>query len=82
MEHKNVSSRSTSDKALRLNLDDKKYDLEDKVLKRFNLKAQGKEVLQVDYKKAKKVFFIPISPPSQGVELIFSKRQYEVPEKK
>ena len=55
---------------------------ENKVLKRFVLKAQGKEVIQVDLQKTKKLFYVPISPPSESVELKFKERPYEIPEKK
>ncbi len=54
----------------------------DKVLEKFNLKAQGNKIIQVDYKKAKSLFYVPISPPFDGVQLKFSRRPYEIPEKK
>ncbi len=54
---------------------------ESKVLKRFVLKAQGKEVLQVDYSKVKTLYYVPVAPPFEAVELRFEQRPYEVPEK-
>jgi len=53
----------------------------EKVLKRFVLKPQGKEVIQVDYSKIKKLYYVPIAPPFEAVELKFGKKYYEIPPK-
>jgi hypothetical protein len=50
-----------------------------KVIKRFTLKRQGKEVLQVDMTKTKSLSYVPIAPAFESVELKFSKGPYEVP---
>ncbi|MBG60212.1 MAG: hypothetical protein CMJ16_07125 [Peredibacter sp.] len=55
----------------------------DKVLKRFTLFPSGMKdstfTLTVDFSKAKKVYYAPISPPFQEIPLEFSKGSYEVP---
>ena len=53
-----------------------------KVLKRFVLKPEGKEVIQVDYSKLKKLYYVPVAPPFESVELRFEQKPYEIPEKK
>lgn len=55
---------------------------ESKTLKRFNLKAQSSASVQVNYSKIKTLYFVSIAPPFQAVELKFSQRPYEIPEKK
>lgn len=52
-----------------------------KVIKRFVLKSQDSESVQVDYTKVKTLFYVSIAPPFQAVELKFSQRPYEIPEK-
>lgn len=54
---------------------------EDKVIKRFVLKAEGKEVIQVDFSKIKKLYYVPVSPPFEAAELKFSQGPYEIPPK-
>jgi hypothetical protein len=53
-----------------------------KVLKRFTLKKEGKEVLQIDTTKTKHLSYVPIAPAFESVDLKFSKGPYEVPEAK
>ena len=52
---------------------------EDKVIKRFVLKGDGKEVIQIDFSKVKKLYYVPVSPPFEAAELKFSQRPYEIP---
>lgn len=52
------------------------------IIKRFVLKSQGSKSLQVEYSKIKTLFYVSIAPPFQAVELKFSQRAYEIPEKK
>jgi hypothetical protein len=52
-----------------------------KVLKRFVLKPEGKEVIQVNFSKVKALYYVPVSPPFEAVKLIFKQRPYEIPEK-
>lgn len=54
---------------------------DDKVLKRFILKGEGKEVIQVDFTKISKLYYVPVSPPFEAAELKFSQRPYEIPPK-
>jgi hypothetical protein len=53
-----------------------------KVLKRFVLKPEGKEVIQVNFSKVKALYYVPVSPPFEAVELMFKQRPYEIPPKK
>jgi hypothetical protein len=53
-----------------------------KTLKRFNLKAQASASIQVNYTKIKTLYYVSIAPPFQAVELKFTQRPYEIPEKK
>ena len=53
----------------------------DKVLKRFVLKALGREVIQINFTKIKKLYYVPVSPPFEAAELRFSREAYEIPEK-
>ena len=55
---------------------------EQKVLKRFVLKPEGKEVIQLSLKGIKKLYYVPIAPPFEAAELRFEQRAYEIPEKK
>lgn len=53
----------------------------DKVIKRFVLQPEGKQVIQVDLTKTGTLYYVPLSPPSQEVVLKFAQGPYEVPEK-
>lgn len=53
---------------------------DDKVLKRFTLKREDKQVLQIDIKSIKKLIYVPIAPAFESVELKFKKEPYEIPE--
>jgi len=55
---------------------------EKKVLKRFVLKSQDSESIQINYSQLKTLYYVSIAPPFQAVELKFSQRPYEIPEKK
>ena len=52
-----------------------------KVLKRFVLKANGKEVLSVNMKKFDTLYYVPLSPPFEAAQLKFKQKVYEVPKK-
>ncbi len=54
---------------------------EDKVVKRFVLKPLGRQVIQIDFSKIDKVYYVPVSPPFEAAELKFSREAYEIPEK-
>ena len=53
-----------------------------KVLKRFVLKPNGKEVLSVNMKNTKSLFYVPLSPPFEAAHLKFKQKVYEIPKKK
>jgi len=54
---------------------------ENKVIKKFVLKGEGKEVIQIDFSKVNKLYYVPVSPPFEAAELKFSQRPYEIPPK-
>jgi len=55
---------------------------ESKVLKRFVLQPQGSQSLQVETTNLKHLYYVSVAPPFQAVELKFSERAYEIPERK
>ena len=54
---------------------------DDKVIRRFRLNPESKEVIQVEMKKVKHLKYLPISPPFEAAELKFNQKVYEIPEK-
>lgn len=52
-----------------------------KVLKRFVLKAGGKEVSSVNMKSTDTLFFVPLAPPFEAAKLRFNQKVYEIPKK-
>jgi len=48
----------------------------------FNIPADRTHSLTIDNTQRKKVIYYPLSPSFQEVELIFQKKQYEIPPKK
>lgn len=52
------------------------------VIERFVLKEQTSKSIQVKYNKINTLYYVSIAPPFQAVELKFSQRAYEIPEKK
>ena len=53
-----------------------------KALKKFAVEGGKTAIFQIKLPKDKKLYYFPISPPSQSVELIFNQRPYAVPEQK
>ena len=53
-----------------------------KVLRRFTLKREGKEVIQVKATHISGLSFVPIAPAFEEVELNFKAEPYEIPQKK
>jgi hypothetical protein len=51
------------------------------VIQRFVLAPQGSTSLQVNFSNIKSLFYVSVAPPFQAVELKFSQRAYEIPEK-
>lgn len=54
---------------------------EKKVLKRFVLRPNGKEVLSVNMKESDVLYYVPISPPFEAALLKFKQKVYEIPKK-
>ncbi len=55
---------------------------DEKVIKRFVLKAEEKEVFQVKLKGVKRLEYVPVAPPFESADLRFEQKPYEIPEKK
>lgn len=53
-----------------------------KVLKRFVLRPNGKEVLSVTMKGSDALYFVPLSPPFEAAQLKFKQKVYEIPKKR
>lgn len=53
-----------------------------KVLKRFVLTPNGKEVSSVNMKSTDTLYFVPLAPPFEAAKLEFNKKTYEIPAKK
>ena len=52
------------------------------VVERFILKPQTSKSFQVSFQGISTLFYVSVAPPFQAVELKFSQRAYEIPEKK
>ncbi len=53
-----------------------------KVLAHVRIPSQKSRSVQVRVKSTDRLYFVPISPPFQSVELIFSRDAYEIPPKR
>jgi len=53
--------------------------LRGRVLKNTHLKSKGFMAEKLIVKKHERIFFVPLSPPGQEVELIIGKKSYEIP---
>ena len=51
----------------------------DDVVKFVRINSGRSETVEIDNKTSKAIFFVPISPSFQEVELKFGKKQYEIP---
>lgn len=60
----------------------KVIDENDKVLKFVSIEPGQFRSIEVKFKKNSKLYFVPMSPSFQEVELVFGKKAYEVPPKK
>lgn len=54
---------------------------QDKVLKRFTMKAQSQKSIQLNINEFKDLFYVSVAPAFQAVELKFNEKPYEIPEK-
>lgn len=50
-------------------------------IKRFVLEANQNKTIEIDKKLINGLYFVPVSPPFQGVPLKFSQGKYEIPQK-
>ena len=57
-------------------------DENDKVLKFVSIEPGQFRSIEVKFKKNSKLYFVPMAPSFQEVELVFGKKAYEVPPKK
>ena len=53
-----------------------------RILKFVSIKSGLSEAVEIENKSAENVFFVPVSPAFQEVELVFGKKVYEIPSKK
>jgi hypothetical protein len=58
-----------------------KIATQDKNLIFVALKPRASRTIEVKYENIDQLFFIPLSPPFQSVELKFGLKPYEIPEK-
>ncbi len=58
-----------------------KFTVGKKLLKYVSVKSGNSETVEIENKTAGALFFVPVSPAFQDVELIFGKKAYEVPSK-
>ena len=70
-----VENRSLSDQVA-------KFIIQGKLLKHVAVRSGQTETIEIENKTNTNVFFVPISPAFQEVELIFDKKVYEIPSKK
>ena len=69
-----VENRSLSDQI-------GKFISNGKILKFVSVKTGKSETVEIENKASAQVFFVPVSPAFQEVELIFGKKAYEIPSK-
>lgn len=58
-----------------------KFVLGDKILKFISLPSGKSGVVEIENKTKNDIFYVPVSPASQEVPLIFGKKAYEIPPK-
>ena len=59
-----------------------KFVVQGKLLKYVAVKPGQTEPVEIENKTSANVFFVPVSPAFQEVELLFGKKAYEIPSKK
>lgn len=69
-----VENRSLSDQV-------GKFTAGEKILKYVSVRSGKNETVEIENKTSLPVFFVPVSPSFQDVELKFGKKAYEVPSK-
>ena len=70
-----VENRSLSDQL-------GKFTVQGRILKYVSVKSGMTEPVEIENKTSANVFFVPVSPAFQEVELLFGKKAYEIPSKK
>lgn len=70
-----VENRSLSDQL-------GKFTAQGKILKFVSVKSGSTETVEIENKTSANVFYVPVSPAFQEVELLFGKKAYEIPPKK
>jgi hypothetical protein len=58
-----------------------KFAVNGKTLKFVSIKSGATETVEIENKSGVNVKFVPISPAFQDIELIFGKKNYEIPPK-
>lgn len=69
-----VENRSLSDQI-------GKFTVQGKLLKYLSVKSGEAKSVEIENKSSSNVFFVPVSPAFQEVELNFGKKAYEIPSK-
>ena len=69
-----VENRSLSDQVA-------KFMVKGKNLKFVSIPSGKSQTVEIENKSAGPVYFVPLSPAFQDVELIFGKKAYEIPSK-
>lgn len=59
-----------------------KFMIKGKNLKFVSVASGKNETVEIQNKEGAQVYFVPLSPAFQEVELIFGKKAYEIPSKK
>lgn len=59
-----------------------KFTVQGQILKYVSVKSGQTEPVEIENKTSASVYFVPVSPAFQEVELIFGKKAYEIPSKK
>jgi hypothetical protein len=70
-----IENRSLSDQV-------GKFMIKGKNLKFVSIPSGKNETIEIQNKEGATVYFVPLSPSFQEVELIFGKKVYEIPSKK
>ncbi len=58
-----------------------KISTEDKDLNFFSIKSQKTRTFDLKPRKGQRIYFVPLSPPGQEIELVASRKAYEIPPK-
>lgn len=59
-----------------------KFATPEGALKYVSLESGSTETVEITHKSGSKVFFVPLSPAFQEIELIVGKKEYEIPSEK